>query len=120
MKLDHEKFNNAFVTIQKRAMRKIIENTKSGCRLSVTADNSMAAALWGARWRQAVVFLRVINAVQVYAAKCETIGAVITEFEKRAKRASKAANGGESKLANEYAVQRLKDYRESLKQKAVA
>jgi hypothetical protein len=53
----------------------------------------------------------------VFAAKCETIGAVITEFDKRAKRASKAANGGESKLANEYAVQRLKDHRGSLNRK---
>ncbi len=114
LKLNHEKFINAFTAVQKRTLRKIIENTKAGCRLAITSDDSKASALWGTRWRQSVVFLRIINAVQVFSAKCETLGAVITEFEKRAKRAS---GDGESKLANEYAVQRLKDYRELLKRK---
>ena len=119
MKLDHKKFNNAIIGVQKRTLRKIIENAKSGCRLAISVDDSKAAALWGVRWRQTVVFLRVINAVHVHSAKCETIGAVITEFERRAKRASNAADGKETKLANEYAVQRMKDYRDSLEQKEV-
>ncbi len=67
MKYDNPHFNRNLISPKKQALNKIIKNTKTGCRLAMTEENARALHEWSGKWRQAVCFLQVINALDIFA-----------------------------------------------------
>lgn len=67
MKYDNHHFNINVIGPKKRTLGKMIDTAKAACRLAMTEDNSKALQEWAGRWRQAVCYLQVINAIDVFA-----------------------------------------------------
>ncbi len=109
MKFDHMKFNHDFIGPLKAALTKLIGNAKAACRLTLTDNNPKELAVWVGRWRKAVMYLRIINAVMVFAKGRDNIAVVIERFEKRTSYGS-----DDSRDANQFAVTRLTEYKEKL------
>ncbi len=111
MKFDHKKLNHDFIGPKKAALTKLIDSAKTACRLTLTNNNPKDLALWAGRWRKAVMYLRIINAVMVFAKGCDNIEAVIEHFEKRTDYGSDDSRDG-----NQFAATMLTEYQEGLKE----
>lgn len=67
MDYDNEHFNQNVIGPKKRALNKMIRNAKAACRLALTEENAKALHEWSGKWRQAICYLRVVNAIDVFA-----------------------------------------------------
>lgn len=105
MKIDRKKFNRDFIGPKKRALKKLIENAQSGCRLALGVEDAKRLSVWADHWKCAESYLRIVNAVMVFAGTCDRLEAIITEFKARAQRGS-----DDYKAANLFAVNMLKEY----------
>lgn len=110
MSIDYQKLNRYLIGPQKRSLTKLINNAKAGCNLTLTNDNSKELVVWAGRWHKAVIYLRIVNSIPVFAKDKDSIEKVITYFRDRAK-----VGSDDNRDANNFAVFILKEYNNKLK-----
>lgn len=83
MNYDNKQFNRKVIGPKKQALNKIIANAKIGCRLAMTEENSRALKEWAGKWRQAVCYLQVINAIDVFARQNDDFREIVKHCRSR-------------------------------------
>lgn len=107
MNYDNHHFNVNVIGPKKTALGKLIKNAKTGCRLAMTEENSRALKEWAGKWRQAVCYLQVINAIDVFARRHDDFREIIKHCRSRT-----SLGTNEMREAYGFAGRALESYRD--------